>query len=172
MRTLSLLATIALLAPGAPAQEQGAAPERKPVTRSRELALERFDANRNGVLDPDEKERLRQDRKARVEAIKARIYARYDANRNGRLEPAEQRAFAADREKNKAFEGAATRLHDLNDDGRLDRRERERMTASRNAFLERLRVQALAIYDTNRNGVLDPDERAAMDARVRARRRR
>lgn len=171
MRTFASLVTVALVAAGAAAQEQGRDPEKKPVTKARQQALERYDANRNGVLDADEKERMRQDRKARVEAIKARVYARYDTNRDGRLDPDEERVFLQDRDKNKVFEGAALRKHDANGDGKLDAQERQQMVESRNAFLERLRLQTLALYDTNRNGVLDPGERAAMDARVRNRRR-
>lgn len=193
MRTLAISATIALLAAGAAAQEQeraqdpapeqerpqdpapaqapapdeGPALEKKPVTRARERALARYDANRDGVLDADEKERMRVDRKARVDAIKARIYASYDANRNGKLEPDEERAFVQDRDRNKVFKGAALRKHDANGDGQLDTQERQQMLESRNAYLERLRRQTMAIYDTNRNGVLDPAERAVMNARAR-----
>jgi hypothetical protein len=66
--------------------------------------LERFDANKNGVLDPEEKEAARQafrGRRGHRGAGKARLLEQFDANKNGVLDP------------------------EANGDGKLDQTERE-----------------------------------------------
>jgi polygalacturonase len=58
--------------------------------------LTKFDANKDGKLDPTEWAALRAERAA---TISPRDLARYDANKNGKLDPEEMTARQADRDK-------------------------------------------------------------------------
>lgn len=134
-----------------------------PLSAARLNALQKYDLNGNGELDVAERERMESDRKARIEALKARINARYDRNGNGVLEPDEERTMQADRDKLSVFKGAALRRYDANHNGMLDPAERQRMLTERQAFLKEVQGKLLAKFDTNHDGKLDPQERAAMD---------
>jgi len=79
----------------------------------REKMLARYDANGNGVLDADEKVKMRADFHAKRQERKAEMIARFDTNKNGVLEPEEKAAMREER---------ATRLLaklDANGDGQL-----------------------------------------------------
>src|SRR6266545_1444128 len=71
----------------------------RPVTSARKRALEQYDANGNGKLDPEEKNKMRDDLQGRMKALKAQINARYDKNRNGVIEPEEEKLIREDRDK-------------------------------------------------------------------------
>jgi Ca2+-binding EF-hand superfamily protein len=137
-----------------------------PLNAARLDALQKYDLNANGELDVAERERMESERKARVEALKARINARYDRNGNGVLEPDEVHTMQADRDKLSVFKGAALRRYDANHNGVLDPAERQRMLTERQAFLKDVQGKLLAKFDTNRDGKLDPQERAVMDQRL------
>lgn len=141
----------------------------RPVTSARQRALERYDANRNGKLDPEEKDKMQKELQGRMKAAKARIYARYDKNKNGVIEPEEEKLIREDREKHKAFEGAALRRYDKDGSGQLDEQERKAMAEDREAFVRQIREQVLLRYDLNRNGKLDPEEQELMEAQAAAR---
>ncbi len=178
MTRTSVLAFVALaLAPGplwaAPGPQDP--PDRgrntddgRPVTSARKRSLEQYDANRNGKLDPEEKDRMREDLQGRMKTLKAQVNARYDKNKNGVIEPEEEKLIREDREKHKVFKGAALRRYDKDGSGDLDEQERKTMSEERDAFVRRIREQVLRHYDLNRNGRLDPDEQALMQERTRA----
>lgn len=52
--------------------------------------MERFDANRNGILEDDERRALKAEMKAKREARRQEALAQFDANRNGQLDPDER----------------------------------------------------------------------------------
>jgi Ca2+-binding EF-hand superfamily protein len=132
-----------------------------PLTAARRDTLHKYDLDGNGKLDVAEEQRMTAERKARVEALRARINSRYDQNGNGVIEPDELRALQADRDKLSVFKGAAMRRHDANHDGVLDPDERQRMRTERQAFLKGAQGKLLAKFDTNHDGKLDAQERAA-----------
>ena len=71
--------------------------EKKTVRR--ETILEKYDKNKNGKLDPDEREALRKDREA--ERIK-----RFDKNGDGKLDAQEEAAARAEMRKHRISENA------------------------------------------------------------------
>lgn len=179
MKTIFTFAAAFLMTTAAFAHTHGQGqgkPEKDPnsVTAALERALMVYDDNRNGRLDPGERERMREDQRARIEEVKGRVYARYDTNRNGVLDPSEEEAFQRDKQQLKTLrernEKSVLFLHryDANKDGQLDDTEQKRMKADRDAYLARLRAQVLVLYDVNRNGVLDPGEKAALRAKAEA----
>jgi Ca2+-binding EF-hand superfamily protein len=150
-----------------PASTKSATPAKVgPLSAARRDALQRYDRNGNGELDVAERERMESERKARVEALKARINARYDRNGNGMLEADEVQSLRADRDKLSVFKGAALRRYDTNHNGVLDPDERQRMLSERQVFLRDVRGKLMARFDTNRDGTLDRQERAAMDLQL------
>jgi Ca2+-binding EF-hand superfamily protein len=79
----------------------------------KEKMLAKYDANKNGVLDADEKAKMRSDFQAKRTEKKAEILARFDTNKNGVLDPDEKAAMQDER---------ATKLLaklDTNGDGQL-----------------------------------------------------
>lgn len=125
--------------------------------------LERFDANHNGVLDPDEREALKESVLSRFQQLQNRSAKAYDANGNGVVEPAERKAMMEDRAARRArVHARALTIHDVNKNGVLDPAERQTMRERRTAFLNKIRVQELARFDKNRNGTLDAPERAEL----------
>jgi hypothetical protein len=137
----------------------------KPLTAARLATLQAYDSNRNGVLDPAERQRMEEERKARIEALKARINAQYDLNNNGALDRGEAQTMRADTNKLSVFKGAALRRYDVNHNGVLDPAENDRMVLERQELVQKARAGALAKFDINHNGQLDAQERAAMRAR-------
>ena len=60
--------------------------------------LEKYDYNRNGALDPEELNALKEDNEAIIKGAKERVLElleRYDFNKNGRLDPEEREMFLA-----------------------------------------------------------------------------
>jgi len=86
--------------------------------------LERYDANHNGVLDPEEKEAARKDWEARRAAHRAKMLEKYDTNHNGKIDPEERAAIKADREARRA---EMLKKYDTDGDGKLSPAEREAM---------------------------------------------
>jgi Ca2+-binding EF-hand superfamily protein len=95
----------------------------------RGAVLEKYDTNKNGQLDPDEKAAFESDREARREEF----IKRFDTDGDGKLSEAEKEAA---REQ---FPGMGKGGH-----GRHGREMHERMIEK---------------YDANKNGQLDPEER-------------
>ena len=96
--------------------------------------LEKYDVNKDGKLEKDERAARKADREAEKEAA---LLAKYDANHNGTLDPVEEAALKADKEKAAAKHAAHK--------------------AEKEAAL-------LAKYDANHNGKLDPEEEALVQA--------
>ena len=82
----------------------------------RELsALKKYDANGNGMLDPQEVEAKKADAKAKRDAA---VLKKYDANGNGVLDPEEQAKQAADLQAK--HDAAVLKKYDKNGNGVLD----------------------------------------------------
>ncbi len=83
--------------------------------------LERFDANHNGVLDPEEKAAARAEWEAHRKERQARLLERFDANHNGVLDPEEKDAakttFRANRGRQQA---RMIEKFDTNHNGTID----------------------------------------------------
>lgn len=79
--------------------------------------VEKFDTNRNGTIDPEERPALKAEMKAKREARKQEALTQFDANRNGQLDPDERVKFKQARaaERFKAL--------DTNNDGQLSLEE-------------------------------------------------
>jgi EF-hand domain pair len=75
--------------------------------------MAQFDTNKNGTLEPAEREAMRAERRAEAEARHKELLARYDANRDGTLDDAERTRLREER--------AAERFKklDTNGDGSL-----------------------------------------------------
>ena len=176
--------------------------------------LEKYDTNKNGVLDPEEKAVFEKDREARrAEFIKKfdtdgdgqlsdterqamreqmgamgmghgrhgmspemrqRMLDKYDVNKNGQLDPDEKAAFERDREARRA---EFIKEFDTDGDGKLSDAERE---AAREKYPNmgrhgrhgggEMHARMLERYDVNKNGQLDPEEKAAFERDREARR--
>lgn len=88
--------------------------------------LEKYDANHNGVLDPEEKEAAKADREARHKQREAKMLAKYDANHNGVLDPNEKAAAKKDRQaKHEARRAEMLKKYDTDGDGKLSDTERD-----------------------------------------------
>jgi hypothetical protein len=61
--------------------------------------LTKYDANKNGKLDPDEREAMRSDWRAKFEARRAEVLKKYDLNHDGKLDQGERTAMRQDRVK-------------------------------------------------------------------------
>lgn len=130
--------------------------------------LEKFDANRNGVLDPDEREAMREAKKQRRGkhrmGYKMKM-KRFDKDGDGKLSPAEKQAMKAAMEQRRADMIAR---FDSNRDGQLDPAERQ--AARRAMFEERAGKRfdrMLARHDSNRDGALSATEIDAAVATAR-----
>jgi len=66
------------------ARMEGTAPE------AREKILERFDTNRDGRLDEEERAAMRKALAEGQAAFRARLMERFDLNHDGKLDPAER----------------------------------------------------------------------------------
>src|SRR6266496_1943166 len=143
MKSSRFVATMAALSVGAlcvatarPQDPPANAPAKPAPKRGETLGkitgptLEKYDLNRNGFLEPSEREAMRKDREARVKTITPRLFAKYDANKNGVLDPEETAAVQRDRERLRtASRGKALQRYDANRNGVLDPEEKEAMRA-------------------------------------------
>lgn len=82
--------------------------------------LEKFDADKDGKLSPDEKKAMHEAMKARMEERKAKMLEKYDADKNGELSDTEKEAMKADME---ARRKALLEKYDADKDGKLSREE-------------------------------------------------
>jgi Ca2+-binding EF-hand superfamily protein len=84
--------------------------------------LEKFDANHNGVLDPEEKAAAKAEWEAHRAERQAKMLERFDANHNGTIDPEEREAMKAQREARRA---EMLKKYDTDGDGKLSDSERE-----------------------------------------------
>ena len=84
--------------------------------------LERFDANKNGVLDPEEKAAAKAEWEAHRKERQAKMLERFDTNHNGTIDPEERAAMQAQREARRA---EMLKKYDTDGDGKLSDSERE-----------------------------------------------
>jgi Ca2+-binding EF-hand superfamily protein len=88
--------------------------------------LEKYDANHNGVLDPEEKEAAKTEFRARREQGReqrqAKLLEKFDTNHNGTIDPEERQAMQAQREARRA---EMLKKYDTDGDGKLSDSERE-----------------------------------------------
>lgn len=141
---------------------------------NREQLLEKYDKNKNGRIDADEREAIAADFAAqRQNAPQGQrgpggpgrggrggfnfqeVLDKYDANKNGRLDDDEREKMMADRqaERKKEF----LDKYDSNKDGKLDDKERDSMIAT----LEKERRDR---FDRDNDGKLNEDEAIAYAA--------
>ena len=100
------------------------------------------------------------------------LLEKYDTNKNGTIDPDEQAAIDRDREARRA---EFIKRFDTDGDGQLSDAEKEaarqqfpRMGHSRHGG--EMHGRMLEKYDTNKNGTLDPEEKAAFERDREARR--
>jgi len=84
--------------------------------------LEKYDANHNGVLDPEEKAAAKAEWESHRKEREAKMLERFDANHNGVLDPEEREAMKAQREARRA---EMVKKYDADGDGKLSDTERE-----------------------------------------------
>ena len=82
--------------------------------------LEKFDADKDGKLSPDEKKAMHEEMKARMEARKAKMLEKYDTDKSGELSDTEKEAMKADMQ---ARHKALIEKYDADKDGKLSREE-------------------------------------------------
>ena len=110
------------------------------------VILERYDTNGNGIIEPDERQAMREAMRAQMSALRKKI----DAGKNPRT------SRSTELERRLRVRGAEIiRQYDADRDGQLSATERAALDAS----VEKLRLQMLARYDANKNGRIDPEER-------------
>jgi len=127
---------------------------------SRGGVLEKYDANKNGQLDPDEKAAFERDREARREEF----VKRFDTDGDGKLSDAEKEA-ARDQmpgmghgRHGREMHGRMLEKYDTNKNGQLDPEEKEVARRDREAR----RAEMLKRFDADGDGKLSDSEREAM----------
>ncbi len=181
MKRIAMLLGLGMLAacgndPAKPASEPPPAtpfPMMRPTANDpTRAALPRWDANRDGVLDPQERAAIRERVRADLAPQSGEVLERWDLDGNGKLDAFEIDALRRDQKLREAKAHAvALRRYDRNGNGVIDPDERAEMRRNNAAFLQRAQADVLRAYDLNRNGVLDPDEQARLEADVLARKR-
>jgi len=131
--------------------------------------IEKYDTNKNGVLDPEEKAAFERDREVR----RAEFMRKFDTDGDGQLNDAEKTAM---REQMGAMgrhgrhgmgpEGRQRMLekYDVNKNGQLDPEEKE--VAKRDH--EARRAEMMKRFDTDGDGKLSDAERDAMRQQMRS----
>jgi Ca2+-binding EF-hand superfamily protein len=148
---------------------QGAS--RWPAAKPSASALQKFDANHDGVLQDNEKAALKKDILQRLRPFRETLMTQYDRNRNGVLDPPEQALLKQEHDARRAkVHAVALARYDVNHNGRLDTEERETMKVARDAFLAEQKTQILEKFDSNHNGTLDPSEKEAIQKLAAAKR--
>ncbi len=136
-----------------------------------------YDENGDGVLDEDERARLREDLAERRENASGyrklihkkrrnksrRVRWAFDANSDGVLDE-DERAELVEAMQARCLERRANILEefDANNDGELDENEREAAKEARRARHQEKREEILETYDSNGDGRLDREERQAL----------
>ncbi len=86
--------------------------------------LEKYDANKNGVLDPEERDAIKADRQQVRAERHQKMLDRFDANHDGQIDPAERQAM---RQQSQARRQEMLGKYDADGDGKLSPAEREAM---------------------------------------------
>lgn len=127
MKTKSTWIAIALAAiTGATAQNEkpeGRRPGQGPGPGGREIppaVLEKFDADKDGKLDEEERKAARAEMQAKREEARKKMLEEFDANDDGKLDEAEKKAM---HEAMKAKRAALVEKYDSDGDGKLSREE-------------------------------------------------
>ena len=123
---LILLATAVLCAAQVSIVAQGTAVKELPaITKRRPAPPEKFDLNKDGKLDPAEKEAMRKDILARVQSLRSVAIDEFDKDQNGILDDQEKAALKKARaERRQAVKGMALLKFDKNANGKIDDDER------------------------------------------------
>ncbi|MCP3917038.1 MAG: hypothetical protein GY711_15940 [bacterium] len=186
----ALLALLTAFGPLAAAQRPDKAPQktpeavqddgpkrrgaRQPGKRThRAEILARFDANKNGKLEPAEREKAREalaaGRKRAAKRQHAAMLKQFDANKDGKLDRAEVKqargVLCKAKGKKGSGERGGERTRKPKSEKRLQKPAQERR--KRNPKASGRRQAILEKYDTNKNGKLDKDEAAKARAELR-----
>jgi len=119
MNTKAIWIALALAAIGG-ATAQNEKPEGKRHRPVPPAVLEKFDADKDGHLDEDERKAAREAMQARREEARKQRLAEFDANGDGKLDEAEKKAM---HEAMKAKRAALVEKYDSDGDGKLSREE-------------------------------------------------
>lgn len=121
MKTTSFVTLSALLASCAfaVAQEKPARPDR-PQREIPPAMLEKFDADKDGKLSPDERKAMRAAMEEKREAFRAKMLEKFDTDKDGKLSDEEK---ATMHEAMKARHEEMLAKYDANKDGKLDKGE-------------------------------------------------
>lgn len=132
---------------------------------SQGAVLEKYDANKNGQLDPDEKAAFERDREAR----RAEFVKRFDTDGDGQLSEAEKEAAREQFPRmghgrhGREMRGRMLEKYDANKNGQLDPEEKEAARRDREAR----RAEFMKRFDTDGDGKLSESERQAMREEMR-----
>ena len=126
MKARIICSTLAILTAGslsAIAQEGDKGPRKdrgeRPIPPE---VLEKFDTNKDGKLDADERKAAGEARKAQMEKRRAAMLEKYDANKDGKLDDTEREQMRADME---AKRKEILEKYDADNDGKLSADERK-----------------------------------------------
>jgi Ca2+-binding EF-hand superfamily protein len=130
--------------------------------------LEKYDANKNGVLDADEKEAAKAEWESHRQERQARMLERFDANKNGVLDPEEKDAARKEMRGHRGHGRRGDRAQvlekfDANKNGTLDPEEKQAAKAAREAR----RAETLKKYDADGDGKLSDSERETLRKEMR-----
>ncbi len=196
------LAALPVLAQDAPAQPQQPCGAPKCCKRAHgadkgdmhKRVMEKFDANKDGQLDEQEKAAMKADFEARRAEMQKKSLEKFDANKDGQLDEQEKEAMKAEFKGRRDGKGHGPRAHkgprhhkghgadkgdmhkhmmekfDANKDGQLDEQEKAAMKADFEARHAEMQKKCLEKFDANKDGQLDEQEKEAMKAEFKARR--
>jgi hypothetical protein len=153
---------------GAAAADQGG-PSTDRGARGRGAMLDKYDANHNGQLDPEEQAAFDRDREAR----RAEFMKRFDTDGDGQLSEAEKQAAREQfpgmghgghgRRGGPDMQARMLEKYDANKNGRLDPEEEDAARQDREAR----RAEFMKRFDTDGDGKLSESERQALREQMR-----
>ncbi len=148
--------------------------------------LEKFDVNKDGQLDDQEKAAMKAEFEAKHAEMKQKMLEKFDVNKDGQLDDQEKAAMKAEFEakhgdkkpgcgprgpRHHKGHGPKGDMHkrmlekfDANKDGQLDDQEKAAMKAEFEAKKAEMKQKFMEKFDTNKNGQIDEDEKAAIKA--------
>ena len=119
--------------------------------------LRDYDKNGNGVLDPDERSKMIEDNAAKVLKARNKIVSSFDANHDGNIDSAETKNI-------QKYQGIVPKSATTDVPTSPAALKANRVATA--SFFDSMNKALLKEYDVNGNGVIDPDEQRAMDARA------
>lgn len=142
----------------------------KYVLLARELLLEKYDANRDGVLDGQEKKNLLDDAAKKREEFRKNLFRRFDKDGDGKIskqEAEEMRTFLRKARQDRRASGvpalmpsprqeAAKKTGEGEEKGRVSRRGGG--SGVMPSVFMRMQSLIMEKYDANGNGRIDPEE--------------